>query len=268
MRDLIAYRELMLTLAWKNIAVRYKQAYLGIAWAVLKPITLMLIFLLLRAFIGIDSGSVPYPVLAYAALLPWLLFQESTSQAINSVVGNAHLIRKIYFPREIFPITAVLTKLTELAINFVVLLLMMAWFGIWPTVQALWAPVIVFYAVLVALSIAFVGAAVNVHYRDVGAGISVFLTLLMYASPVIYPLSLVQDKLLVKQSAGEWSNALYLLYTLNPLAGIIDAFQRVLLKGLPPDPSAIWPGLVLTVIALPIAYAFFKRAEAHFADVI
>lgn len=268
MRDLIAYRELMLTLAWKNIAVRYKQAYLGIAWAVLKPLTLMLIFLLLRAFIGIDSGSVPYPVLAYAALLPWLLFQESTSEAINSVVGNAHLIRKIYFPREIFPITAVLTKLTEFAINFVVLLLMMAWFGIWPTAQALWVPVIVLYAVLAALAIAFIGAAVNVHYRDVAAGISVLLTLLMYASPVIYPLALVQDKLLVKQAAGEWSNALYFLYTLNPLAGIIDAFQRVLLKGLAPDPSAIWPGLVMTLVALPIAYAYFKRAEAYFADVI
>ena len=268
MRDLIAYRELMLTLAWKNIAVRYKQAYLGIAWAVLKPLTLMLIFLLLRAFISIDSGSVPYPVLAYAALLPWLLFQESTSEAINSVVGNAHLIRKIYFPREIFPITAVLTKLTEFAINFVVLLLMMAWFAILPTTQALWVPVIVLYALLAALAIAFIGAAVNVHYRDVAAGISVLLTLLMYASPVIYPLALVQDKLLAKQAAGEWSNALYFLYTLNPLAGIIDAFQRVLLKGLPPDPSAIWPGLAMTLVALPIAYAYFKRAEADFADVI
>jgi lipopolysaccharide transport system permease protein len=120
----------------------------------------------------------------------------------------------------------------------------------------------------VALSIAFVGAALNVYYRDVGAAVPVVLLLLMYASPVIYPLTLVQDKLLTKQGAGGWSNTLYILYTLNPLAGIVDAFQRVLLKGLPPDLGAMWPGMALTVLAFPACYAIFKRAEDYFADVI
>jgi lipopolysaccharide transport system permease protein len=267
-KDLLTHRELLAVLAWKSIAVRYKQAYFGLAWAVIKPLTLMLIFLLLRAFIGIDSGSVPYPVLAYTALLPWILFQESASEGVNSVVGNAHLIRKIYFPREIFPVTAVLTKLVEFAINLVILAAMMAYFGIFPGLQALWLPALILYTVLVALSIALIGAALNVYYRDVGAAIPVVLSLLMYASPVIYPLTLVQDKLLVKQAAGEWSNVLYFLYTLNPLAGIIDGFQRALLKGLPPDPAAMWPGMLLTAVLLPVGYAIFKRAEDDFADVI
>jgi lipopolysaccharide transport system permease protein len=267
-KSLVDHRELVRVLAWKNIAVRYKQAYLGLAWAVVKPLTLMLTFMLLRAFIGIDSGGIPYPLLAYAALMPWILFQESTSEGVNSIVGNAHLIRKIYFPREVFPLTAVLTKLVEFAINLLILGAMMAWYGIWPTSQALWLPLLVLYTVVVALSIAFVGAALNVYYRDVGAAIPVVLSLLMYASPVIYPLTLVQDKLLAQQVAGEWSNALYVVYTVNPLAGIVDAFQRVLLKGLPPDPGAMWPGMVLTALALPVCYAIFKRAEDYFADVI
>jgi lipopolysaccharide transport system permease protein len=162
----------------------------------------------------------------------------------------------------------VLTKLVEFAINLLILGAMMAWYGIWPTSQALWLPLLVLYTVVVALSIAFVGAALNVYYRDVGAAIPVVLSLLMYASPVIYPLTLVQDKLLAQQVAGEWSNALYVVYTVNPLAGIVDAFQRVLLKGLPPDPGAMWPGMVLTALALPVCYAIFKRAEDYFADVI
>jgi lipopolysaccharide transport system permease protein len=267
-RTVAEYRELLAVLAWKDISVRYKQAYLGIAWAVIKPLTLMLLFTLLRSFVGIDSGNVPYPVLAFAALLPWTLFQEATSTGVVSVVGNAHLIRKIYFPREIFPITAVVTKLLEFCINFMILMLLMWFYGILPGAQALWVPLIVFYLLAFALGIALLGAAANVYYRDVGAAIPLALSLLMYASPIIYPLDLVKEKLLVQRPAAEWSEALFMLYTLNPLAGIIDCFQRVLLKGLPPDPQVIWPGLLLTAVLLPLSYSVFKRAEAWFADVI
>lgn len=267
-QNLYDYRELMLTLAWKNVAMRYKQAYLGLAWAVIKPVTLMLIFTLVKSFVGIDSGSIPYPILVFAALLPWTFFQESASDGVNSVVGNTALIKKIYFPREIFPITSVATKLVELAINALILAALMAWYGMVPTAYILWAPVIILYTVLAALTIAFVGAAVNVYYRDIGQALPVLLSLLMYASPVIYPLQLVKDKLLVQQAAGDWSNALYTLYTLNPLAGIIDAFQRVVLRGTAPDLDALWPGAVLVAVLLPLSYAFFKRAEGYFADVI
>jgi len=266
--DLITHRSLIATLAWKNIAIRYKQAYLGIAWAVIKPVTLMLIFTLMKTFVGIDSGDIPYPILTFAALVPWIFFQESASEGVNSVVGNTALIKKIYFPREIFPITAVATKLIELGINSLILAALMAWYGRVPGVLVLWVPLIVAYTVLVALSIAFVGSALNVYYRDVGQALPVLLGLMMYASPVIYPLGLVKDKLLVQQAAGEWSQLLYTAYTLNPLAGIIDTFQNVVLRDSAPDFGALLPGALAVAVLLPLSYAFFKRAESDFADVI
>jgi len=268
LKNIVAYRELMMALAWKNIAVRYKQAYLGIAWAVVKPFTLMLIFTLVKSFVGIDSGNIPYPILVFAALMPWIFFQEATSDGVNSVVANSALIRKIYFPREIFPFTAVLTKLIELSINFFILASLMVYYGMLPTAEAFWVPFIILYTILVSLGISFLGAAINVFYRDVAAALPILFSLLMYASPVIYPLKLVKDTLVVNRAAGDWSNVLYTLYTLNPLAGIIDAFQRVLLQGLPPDFSTLWPGLALTTILLPVSYTIFKRAETYFADVI
>jgi lipopolysaccharide transport system permease protein len=268
LKNIIDYRELIAVLARKNIAVRYKQAYLGIGWAVLKPIALMLVFTLVRSFVGIPSGNVPYPVLAFAALMPWIFFQESASEGVLSVVGNAALIRKIYFPREVFPLTSMMTKLVELGINGLILAGLMMWFGMVPSAELAWAPLIILYTMLVSLSIAFAGAAINVYYRDVGAALPVLLSLLMYASPVIYPLDLVKDKLLVQRAGGKWSDLLYTLYTVNPLAGIIDSFQNVVLRGLPPDFVALIPGMILVAIALPISYLFFKRAESYFADVI
>jgi lipopolysaccharide transport system permease protein len=267
-RNLIDYRELIAVLAWKNITVRYKQAYLGIGWAVLKPLTLMLVFTLVRSFVGIPSGNVPYPILAFAALMPWIFFQESASEGVLSVVGNAGLIRKIYFPREVFPIMSMATKLVELCINALILAGLMVWFGMVPSVQICWAPLIILYTMLASLAIGFAGAAINVYYRDIGAALPTLLSLLMYASPVIYPLELVRNKLLVQRAAGEWSDVLYTLYTLNPLAGIIESFQNVVLRGLPPDLTAMIPGAVLVAIALPLSYLFFKRAESYFADVI
>ncbi|MDY0013842.1 MAG: ABC transporter permease [Rhodocyclaceae bacterium] len=266
--DLIAYRELMAVLAWKNIALRYKQSFMGILWAVLKPVVLVLIFMVLRSFVGIESGPIPYPVLTYSALTLWIFFQESASEGVTSVVGNANLIRKIYFPREVFPLTSVITKLLELSINLCILAALMAWYGIGPTWQVLWVPLLVLYAILAALTISFIGAALNVYYRDVSTALPVLLSLVMYMSPVIYPLALVKEKLLVEQAASHWSNLIYTLFTLNPLAGLIDAFQNVTLRGLPPDAGAVLPGLIFTLALLPFSYLFFKRAESYFADVI
>src|SRR4030067_1844011 len=166
-KNLYDYRELMAVLAWKNITLRYKQAYLGIAWALVKPLMLMLIFTLVKSFVGIDSGNIPYPLLTFAALMPWIFFQESASEGVNSVVGNANLIKKIYFPREIFPSTSVITKLVELGIGFFILAGLMIWYRFVPGIYILWVPLIILYTILAALSIAFVGAAFNVYYRDV-----------------------------------------------------------------------------------------------------
>lgn len=267
-KNLLAYRELMGVLAWKNITLRYKQAYIGIAWAVFKPLTLMLIFTLVKSFVGIDSGTIPYPLLTFVALIPWIFFQEATSEGVGSVVSNANLIRKIYFPREIFPLTTVITKLVELGINMVILAGLMVYYGVMPTSAILWVPLLILYAVLASLSIALMGAALNVYYRDVATALPMLLSLMMYASPVIYPLALVKEKLLVNQAAGEWSNFLYGLYTLNPLAGIIDAFQQTLLRGTSPDISSLLPGMTLVAVLLPVSYIVFKRAEAYFADVV
>lgn len=267
-RNIYNYRELLLTLAWKEITVRYKQAYFGVAWTVLKPLMLMLIFTLVRSFVGIDSGDIPYPILTFAALLPWMFFQESTSQGVGSVVQNAMLVKKIYFPREIFPVAAVLTKLMELGINFFILSGLMIYYQMAPTANVLWVLPILLYTMIVSLTISLAGAAMNVYYRDISSLLPVTLSLLMYLSPVIYPLSLVKKTLLVNQAAGEWSNIFYNLYLLNPLVGIIDGFQKSLLQGVTPDFSAMLPGIVLTFVLLPFSYSIFKKAESYFADVI
>jgi len=267
-RNLVSYRELLAVLVWKSIAVRYKQAFLGLGWAVVKPFTLMLVFVLVRSFIGIDSGEVPYPLLTFAALMPWTLFQESTADGVNSIVSNYALIRKIYFPREVFPIASVASKVVEFAINSVMLGLLMAWYGFVPAWTVLWVPLLVLYTVLVSLSVVFIAAALNVYFRDVSQMLPAALSLLLYASPIIYPLQLVRDKLLTQQAAGSMSDALYFVYTLNPLAGIIDAFQRTVLHAQAPDPQTMLPALVLVLAVLPFSYAYFKRAEAYFADVV
>jgi len=267
-KNLYTYRELITALAWKNIIVRYKQSYLGILWSVLKPVMLMLIFTLVRSFVGIETGDIPYPILTFAALMPWIFFQESASEGVGSVTANAALIKKIYFPREVFPLTAMVTKTVELLINFLILAGLMVYYQMLPSVHAIWVPGIILYTMVVALTVSFFGAAANVYYRDVRQMLPVALSLLMYASPIMYPLDLVKQKLLVEQAAGEWSERLYTLYLCNPLAGIIDAFQRVLLKGLPPDWNTLIPGAIVTAVFLPISYLFFKRAESWFADVI
>lgn len=258
----------MAVLAWKNITLRYKQSYMGILWTIIKPIILVIIFMILRGIVGIDSGEIPYPILTYAALTLWIFFQESASEGVSSVVSNANLIRKIYFPREIFPLTSVLTKLFELAINLCILAMMMAWYGVVPTWQILWLPVILVGTLMASLTIALAGAALNVYFRDVAAVLPIVLSLIMYLSPVIYPLSLVKEKFLVNQAAGEWSGTIYTLFTLNPLAGQIDSFQNIMLRGTPPDFNAMLPGLLVTFALLPLSYLYFKRAEAYFADII
>ncbi len=267
-RDIINYRELLAVLAWKNITLRYKQAYLGIVWTILKPLLLVVIFTIVRSFIGIDTGNIPYPILTFGALLPWVFFQESASEGIHSVVSNATLVRKIYFPREIFPITSVITKMVELCINFLVLAGLMIYYQMSPSIHALWVPMIILYTIFTSLCISMAGAAANVYYRDVASALPVTLTLLMYLSPIIYPFSLVKKTLLVNHAAGEWSEILFSIYTINPLVGIIDSFQKVMFYSQPPDLSVVWPGMILVVMAFPVSFLVFKRAEAYFADVI
>ena len=207
-KNFVQYRELIAVMAWKQIIVRYKQSALGLLWAVLKPLTLMMVFTLLNSFIGITTGDIPYAIVSYTALIPWVFFQESTSEGVGSIVNNAQLIRKIYFPREIFPLTGVVTKLVEFVINSFVLACLCMYFQVVPASTIVWVPLILLYIILVSLAVALIGAAMNVFYRDVGTMLPILLQLAMYASPVIYPMSVVKQKLLVDHMAGKWSESL------------------------------------------------------------
>jgi lipopolysaccharide transport system permease protein len=187
---------------------------------------------------------------------------------VGSVVNHGNLIKKIYFPRELFPLASLLTKVIDLGVSLAILALMMLWYGVAPHWTLAWAPLILLYTVAASLAVSLAGSAMNVYSRDLSQALPLLLSLLMYLSPVMYPLQLVKSKLLDQHMAGDWSEPLYLLYTLNPMAGAIDAFQRVVLEGLQPDWSAMWPGMFGVAILLPLSYLFFKRAESYFADVI
>jgi lipopolysaccharide transport system permease protein len=265
---LYQYRELLQVLAWKDITLRYKQSHLGLAWLVLRPLMMVAIFMVVRSFVGIDSGAVPYALLTYCAMVPWLFFQEAASNGVGSVVNHANLVKKIYFPREILPLASLAATSVQLLIGLVVLALMMAWYQWAPTWQVLWVPLLVLYTIVAALTISLAGAAVNVYARDASQGIPLLLGMAMYLTPVIYPLELVRRALVDQQAAGGWSDMLYALYLTNPMTGVIDGFQRVMLKGQAPDWGTMVPGALLVAVLLPLSYAFFKRAEAYFADVI
>ncbi len=234
----------------------------------MRPLMLVLIFMVVRSFVGIDSGNVPYALLTYCALVPWLFFQEAASDGVGSVVAHANLIKKIYFPREIFPLASLLTKTVELGVGLAILALMMLWYQWAPNWNALWIVPILLYTMLVALTISLAGAALNVFSRDLSQGVPLLLGLVMYVSPVMYPLLLVQRALLENKIAGEYSALIYTIYTMNPLVGIITNMQNCLLLGLPPDWESLVPGAALVVVLLPISYIFFKHAEDYFADVI
>ncbi|MBK9685515.1 MAG: ABC transporter permease [Betaproteobacteria bacterium] len=266
-RSLYQYRELLQVLAWKDITLRYKQSHLGLVWLVLRPLMLVGIFMVVRSFVGIDSGNVPYALLTYCAMVPWIFFQEAASDGVGSVVNHANLVKKIYFPREIFPLASLAATSAQLLIGLLVLAMMMGWYQWAPTWHALWVPLLALYAMLVALTISLAGAAVNVYSRDASQGIPLLLGMAMYLTPVIYPLELVQRALVERQAAGDQRHPVC-LYLANPMTGVIDGFQRALLKGLAPDWATMAPGALLVLVLLPLSYVFFKRAEAYFADVI
>ena len=268
LKSLYAYRDLLRVLVWKNVTLRYKQSHLGVLWLVARPLMLVGIFMVVRSFVGIDSGNVPYALLTYCAMVPWVFFQEAASDGVNSVVSHANLIKKIYFPRVIFPLASLLTKTVELGVGLCILALMMLWYLWAPGWHALWVLPLLAYTMLVALTISMAGAALNVFSRDMSQAVPLLLGLVMYLSPVMYPLTLVQRALLENRVAGDSSELLYTLYTLNPMVGVITNMQRCLLQNQAPDWASLAPGAALVAVLLPLSYLFFKRAEAYFADVI
>jgi lipopolysaccharide transport system permease protein len=253
--DLWSYRELLFFLAWRDVKVRYKQTALGAAWAVLQPLALMSVFaLFLGHFLKVPSDGVPYPVFAYTALLPWTFFAQSLNAASSSLVTNANLVSKVYFPRLVLPISATLGFLIDLFVGFVLLIVMMALYSITPTWAIVLLPLLVVFTLLTVLAAAVWLSAISARYRDVVFGLPLLVQLWLFASPIAYSSSLIP---------GNWK----WLYALNPMVGVIDGFRWALLGTTAPGPQIV-VSIVVTLVALVTGLAYFRRTERTFADVI
>jgi len=256
LKELWEYRELLYFLTWRDIKVRYKQTVLGAAWAIIQPFFMMVVFSLFFGYLAkVPSDGIPYPIFAYCALLPWQLFAHALTESSNSLVANERLITKVYFPRLVVPISAVLGALLDFAIAFVILLLMMAYYGVRPTWAIVTLPAFLLLAMLTALGVGLWLSALNVKYRDVRYTISFLIQFWLFATPVAYSSSIVPAR---------WRA----LYGLNPMAGVVEGFRWALL-GKSEGPGALLAVSVAVVILILIGgLYYFRRMEAEFADVV
>lgn len=257
LRDLWVYRELVLFMIWRNLKVRYKQTLLGAAWAVIQPVMTMLVFNFLFGQIAkVPTDGIPYPIFSYTALLPWGLFVTALNQASRSLTSNHNMITKVYFPRLVLPIASVLAGLVDFAIAFVILLGMMFFYNVTPTWTALWAlPLFLLLAILTALGVALWLSAINVKYRDVNYALPFLTQFWLFITPVAYSASIISEK---------WQ----LVYSLNPMAGVVNGFRWALLgSGSGPD-AALWVSAAISVIVLVSGLFYFRNMERTFADTI
>lgn len=254
--ELWRYRELILFLTWRDIKVRYKQALLGVAWAVLQPLLTVTIFtLIFGVLLKTPSQGLPYPLFALSALLPWQLFATALQRSSISLVGNANLLTKIYFPRLAIPLSTVFAALVDFGVSLVVLLGVMAYYGYWPGWHILWLPLIILLTLLTALSVGLWFSALNVQYRDIQHMVPFVVQVWMYASPIVYPIETIP--------AGLWRG----LYGLNPMVGVIQGFRWALLGGDPPD-LTMWISVGVVILLLVSGIYYFRRMEKTFADVV
>jgi len=256
LRELWAHRELLYFFVWRDIKIRYKQTAIGAAWAVLQPLLTMLVFSLFFGKLAhIPSEGLPYPIFYYSALLPWIYFATALQNATNSIVENQRLITKVYFPRLALPLSTVFSGLVDFVISFLMFLVMMVYYGIRPTVLALWLPALLLLTLLTALGVGLWLSALNAIYRDVRYVLPFLIQFWMFASPVAYPASLVPTK-------WRW------VYGLNPMAGVIEGFRWSLTgRGDPPGPLVfVSAGVVIAVLLSGVAY--FQKMETIVADVV
>jgi lipopolysaccharide transport system permease protein len=257
LRELWEYRELLYFLVWRDVKVRYKQTVLGAAWAIIQPFFTMVVF---SVFFGrlakIPSDGIPYPIFSYAALVPWSFFAHGLTQASNSLVGGANLLRKVYFPRLAMPIATVLAGVVDFVLAFIVLIGMMLVYGILPTVNVLWLPFFLLLALITSLGTGLWLSAMNVQFRDVRYTVPFLAQFWMFATPIAYPSSLIEDPLLRT------------LYGINPMTGVVEGFRWALL-GTDTAPGPIIIVSSLAALALLVSGAFyFRRMEKTFADVV
>jgi lipopolysaccharide transport system permease protein len=258
LRELWNYRELLYFLTWRDILVRYKQAVLGVAWAMLQPLLTMVVFtVVFNRILGVKSpaADVPYAVFSFTGLLPWQFFAGSLSRCSVSLVGNSNLLTKVYFPRLVIPISAVSAGLVDLGISFVVLIGLMAAYGIAPTWHAVFLPLFVALALVTALAVGLWLSALHVLYRDVGYVIPFLIQLWMFVSPVIYPISEIP------------AGPLRIAFALNPMTGVIGGFRWALLGQQFPG-GYMWISIAVVVPLFVGGLFYFRRMERFFADVV
>src|SRR5712692_8075046 len=256
LKELWEYRELLYFLTWRDIKVRYKQTVLGAAWAIIQPFFMMVVFSLFFGYLAkVPSDGIPYPIFAYCALLPWQLFAHALTESSNSLVANERLITKVYFPRLVVPISAVLGGLVDFAIAFVILLAMMFYYGIVPTAAIVALPGFILLAIMTALGVGLWLSALNVQYRDVRYTINFLIQFWLFATPVAYPSSIVPAK---------WRA----LYGLNPMAGVVEGFRWALLVKSSPPGALLGVSLAMVVLILIGGLYYFRRMEQEFADVV
>jgi lipopolysaccharide transport system permease protein len=256
LRELWAYRDLCYFLAWRRIKVRYKQAALGAAWAVLQPALTMIIFsVIFGRFARLPSDGLPYPIFVLAALLPWQLFASALAESGTSVVANSNLVTKVYFPRLVLPIAAVLAGLVDFAVSFLLLIALMAYYGIVPTAGIVWLPAYILLTILTALAAGLWLSALNVRYRDVQYTIPFIVQFWLFASPIAYSASLIPER---------WR----LLYSLNPMVGVIEGFRGALLGGEAVNHAMVGTSALAVGVVLIGGLFFFRRMEKTFADLV
>jgi lipopolysaccharide transport system permease protein len=255
LRELWNYRELLYFLTWRDIKVRYKQTALGAAWAVIQPFFTMLVF---SVFFGrlakIPSDGVPYPLFSYVGLVPWMFFATGLGQASNSLVGNANLIKKVYFPRLSIPIATVLSNVVDFALAFCVLVVMMIYYGVTPTINVVWLPALFILALTTSLGVGLWLSAMNVQFRDVRYVVPFLTQFWMFATPIAYPSSLLHEP---------WKT----VFGLNPMVGVVEGFRWALLGTAPPG-AMILVSSVAAMFLLATGAYYFRRMEKTFADVV
>jgi lipopolysaccharide transport system permease protein len=257
LRDLWVYRELVFFMVWRDIKVRYKQTLLGMAWAVIQPVMTMLVFTFLFGKVAkLPTDGIPYPVFSFTALLPWGLFVTALNQGSRSLVAHNNMVTKIYFPRLILPMSAVFAGLVDFAIAFVILFGLLIYYQVTPAWHLLWTlPLFLLLGVVTALGVALWLSAINVQYRDVNQALPFLTQFWLFITPVAYSSSVISDK---------WQ----LLYSLNPMAGVVNGFRWALLgSGNGPD-AALWVSVAISVLILVSGLFYFRSMEKTFADTI
>ena len=254
--ELWAYRELLYFLVWRDIKVRYKQTALGAAWAIIQPLFTMVVFSLFFGRLArIPSDGIPYPLFSFAALVPWTFFANGLTASSNSLVGSSQLITKVYFPRLTIPIGTVLAGVVDFALAFLVLLLMMLWYGVTPGLNILWLPLLLLLALISSLGVGLWLSAMNVKYRDVRYVVPFITQIWMFMTPIAYPSSLLK---------GPWRA----VYSANPMVGVIEGFRWALLRTNTKPGASIMISAATALAILVGGALYFRRMERNFADIV